>query len=234
MRSSTTNFNPVWTDISGPSFVGSISDIEFGLTEQEIFVTMYNYGVQSVWFTNDAGTTWTSIEGNLPDLPVRCILTNPLIPEELIIGTELGVWATPDYTIANPVWIQAFNGMSDVVVTDLDLKASDNTILATTFGRGFFTSQFTSQPLSVLESEFNVSVITLFPTISNGQITIKSERDLTDVRINILNINGQVVYSTQSNISTSNTDLNLALNAGMYFVNIRVDNYSETQKIIIK
>ena len=234
LRSTTANFNPVWTDISGPSFVGSISDIEFGLTEQEIFVTMYNYGVQSVWFTNDAGTTWTSIEGNLPDLPVRCILTNPLIPEELIIGTELGVWATPDYTIANPLWIQAFNGMSDVVVTDLDLKASDNTILATTFGRGFFTSQFTSQPLSVLESEFNVSVITLFPTISNGQITIKSERDLTDVRINILNINGQVVYSTQSNISTSNTDLNLALNAGMYFVNIRVDNYSETQKIIIK
>lgn len=44
--------------------------------------------------------TWTSKEGNLPDLPVKCILQNPLIPKELIIGTELGVWTTADYTVA--------------------------------------------------------------------------------------------------------------------------------------
>ena len=124
--------------------------------------------------------------------------------------------------------------MSDVTVLDLDLRAVDNTILATTHGRGLFTSQFTAQPLSVLESEFNVSVITVFPTVSNGQITIKSERDLGDANIKIFNINGQEVYATKSNISTSNTNVTLNLNAGMYFVNISVDNYSETKKIIIK
>ncbi|MFT4781986.1 MAG: hypothetical protein ACI9SD_001677, partial [Pseudohongiellaceae bacterium] len=226
--------NPTFTRINSIDFVGSISDIEFGQSEQEIFVTMYNYGVQSIWFTDDAGITWTGIEGNLPDLPVRCILQNPLIPQELIIGTELGVWATPDYTAANPVWVQAFNGMSDVVVTDLDVKASDNTILATTFGRGFFTSQFTSQPLSVLESKFNTNVVTLFPTISNGQITLKSERDLGNADITVFNINGQKVYDTKSYITTSNTNVNLNLNAGMYFVRISVNNYSETKKIIIQ
>jgi len=226
--------NPSFTNISGPGFSGSISDIEFGQSAQEIFVTMHNYGVVSVWFTDNGGNSWTNIEGNLPNIPVKCILQNPLIPEELIIGTELGVWATPDYTAINPVWVQAYNGMSDVTVVDLDLRESDNTILASTHGRGFFTSQFTSQPLSILESEFNTNVITLFPTISNGQITIKSERDLGNADIKVLNINGQEVYRTQSNLSTSNTDLNLNLNAGMYFVNISVDNYSETKKIIIK
>ncbi|MFD2915117.1 T9SS type A sorting domain-containing protein [Psychroserpens luteus] len=226
--------NPVFQRINSIDFVGSVSDIEFGQSEQEIFVTMYNYGVQSIFFSSNGGSTWTGIEGNLPDIPVRCILQNPLIPQELIIGTELGVWVTPDYTIANPIWIQSFNGMSDVTVTDLDLKASDNTILASTFGRGLFTSQFTSQPLSVLETEFNTSAITIFPTISNGQITIKSESDLGDANIKVFNINGQEVYSTKSNISTSNTNVNLNLNAGMYFVNITVNNYSETKKIIIK
>ena len=97
-----------------------------------------------------------------------------------------------------------------------------------------FTSQFTSQPLSVLENEFNTNLITVFPTISNGQITIKSERYLGDANIKVFNINGQEVYTTKSNISTSNTNVNLNLNAGMYFVNITVDNYSETKKIIIK
>nr|WP_321243788.1 T9SS type A sorting domain-containing protein [uncultured Psychroserpens sp.] len=226
--------NPTFLNISGPGFVGSISDIEFGQNQNEIFVTMHNYGVPSVWFTANGGNSWTNIEGNLPDVPVKCVLQNPLIPEELIIGTDLGVWATPDYTAANPVWIQAFNGMRDVTVLDLDLRALDNTILATTHGRGLFTSQFTAQPLSVLESEFNANVITLFPTISNGQITLKSERDLGNADITVFNINGQEVYNTKSNISTSNTNVSLNLNAGMYFVNISVDNYSETKKIIIK
>ncbi|MEM5566544.1 T9SS type A sorting domain-containing protein [Psychroserpens sp. AS72] len=225
---------PSFTNISGPGFVGSISDIEFGQNAQEIFVTMHNYGVVSVWFSGNGGNTWSNIEGNLPDIPVKCILQNPLIPEELIIGTDLGIWATPDYTVANPVWVQAYNGMSDVQVLDLDLRAADNTILAATHGRGLFTSQFTNQPLSVLEHEFNENVITLFPTISNGQITIKSERDLGNASIKVFNINAQEVYSTKSNISTSNTNVNLNLNAGMYFVNITVDNYSETKKIIIK
>nr|WP_321221535.1 T9SS type A sorting domain-containing protein [uncultured Psychroserpens sp.] len=235
LRSNFANLStPSFVNISGSLFVGSISDIEFGQNEQEIFVTMHNYGVVSIWFSNDGGISWTNIEGNLPDIPVKCILQNPLIPEELIIGTELGVWATPDYTSPNPIWIQAYNGMSDVTVVDLDVRASDNTILATTHGRGLFTSQFTSQPLSVLESQFNANVITLFPTISNGQITIKSERDLGDANIRVLNINGQEVYKTTSYISSSNTNVNLNLNAGMYFVNISVDNYSETKKIIIK
>jgi hypothetical protein len=226
--------NPNFTNISGTGFSGSISDIEFGQNGQEIFVTMHNYGVVSIWFTANGGGSWTNIEGDLPNIPVKCILQNPLIPEELIIGTELGVWTTPDYTIPNPVWVQAYNGMSDVTVVDLDLRESDNTILASTHGRGFFTSQFTDQPLSVLESEFVTNVVTLFPTISNGQITLKSERDLGDANITVFNINGQKVYDTKSYLSTSNTNVNLNLDAGMYFVNISVANYVETKKIIIK
>ncbi len=33
---------PTFNDITGASFVGSISDIEFGQNESEIFVTMHN------------------------------------------------------------------------------------------------------------------------------------------------------------------------------------------------
>ncbi len=37
--------------------------------------------------------------------------------------------------------------MSDVTVVDLDVRTSDDVILATTHGRGLFTSQLTSTPL---------------------------------------------------------------------------------------
>ncbi len=228
------NFNPIFSNISGPSFVGSISDIEFGQSEQEIFVTMHNYGVQSIWYTDDGGSSWRSLEGNLPDLPVKCILQNPLIPEELIIGTDLGVWATADYTVDNPVWIQAYNGMSDVQVLDLDLKALDNTILATTHGRGLFTSEFTSTPLSVLESEFNSNLVTLFPTVSEGLFTLKSQSELGNADIQIYDVNGKKVHTDQLYLSSTETTLQLDLNSGLYFMNIHVGRQSETKKIIIK
>ena len=36
-------------EINGNEFSGSISDIEFGVDENHIFVTMYNYGVESIF-----------------------------------------------------------------------------------------------------------------------------------------------------------------------------------------
>ncbi|MBC5835086.1 T9SS sorting signal type C domain-containing protein [Flavobacterium sp. F372] len=141
-----------WSEITGPSFVGSISDIAFGANDSQIFVTMSNYGVTSIWYTLNGGTNWYSLEGNLPDLPVRSILQNPLATNELMIGTELGVWYTIGFNPATSAtqaltWHQSFNGMSNVKVTDLDLQPNSPTaptaytVYAATYGRGVFSSQ---------------------------------------------------------------------------------------------
>ena len=133
---------PVWSNISGPSFTGSISSIEFGANENEIMVTFYNFGVESIWFTDDGGTTWSNKEGDFPDINVRCILMNPLNNHEVIIGTELGVWYTSNFKDVSPNWNQAYNGMSNVAVLSFDLRTVDNTILAATHGRGMYTGKF--------------------------------------------------------------------------------------------
>ncbi len=64
--------------------VGSISCIEFGSNENEILVTYFNYGITSLWYTTDGGTTWASKEGNLPDMPIRWALINPNNKKEVI------------------------------------------------------------------------------------------------------------------------------------------------------
>ena len=136
--------NITWEDISGGSFVGSISSVEFGATENDIFVTFHNYGVSSVWYTSNGGTSWKNKEGDLPDMPVKSLLQNPLARNEVIVGTDLGVWTSKTFNEDSPTWVSSTNGMSDVKVVDLDLRTVDNSILATTFGRGTFTGQFTS------------------------------------------------------------------------------------------
>jgi len=133
---------PLWTNIETNNvIVGSISDVEFGASENIIFATVHNYGVESIWYTDNGGNTWNSKEGNLPDMPVKAILQNPLNPEEVIIGTELGVWYTTDFSSNSPNWQPAFNGMSNVKVTDMDLR-DDDTVYVSTYGRGVFSAQF--------------------------------------------------------------------------------------------
>ena len=134
---------PNWTDITGDQFYGSISCIELGETEDDIMVTFHNYGVTNVYYSQDGGTTWQNKEGDLPDIPVNAILMNPLNSNEVILGTDLGVWATTNFNDVAPVWYQSQNGMKDVQVTSFDLRKADNTVLASTFGRGLFTAKFT-------------------------------------------------------------------------------------------
>ncbi|MGB2128136.1 MAG: gliding motility-associated C-terminal domain-containing protein [Flavicella sp.] len=134
--------DPIWEDISGSNFVGSISDIEFGNPPDEIMVTFHNYGVKSIWFSENGGKTWISKEGNFPDIPVKAILKNPILEDEVIVGTDLGVWKTEDWSTASPNWIQTYNGMSDVKVTDLQYKKDSRAVYATTYGRGIFSGYF--------------------------------------------------------------------------------------------
>ena len=60
-------------------------------------MTFHNYGVENIFYSSDGGNTWQEKEGDLPDIPVRCILQNPLLENEVIVGTELGVWYTKDF-----------------------------------------------------------------------------------------------------------------------------------------
>ena len=57
-------------------------------------MTLSNYGRVSVWETTNGGTTWTDKEGNLPDMPVRWALYNPLDRSQVFLATEVGVWST--------------------------------------------------------------------------------------------------------------------------------------------
>ena len=147
-------------NIGSDEFLGSISDIEFGKDENHIFVTFYNYGVESIYFTNDGGQTWTSKEGDFPDIPIFSVIQSPLNEDEVIIGTELGVWYTKDFSSSNPNWRQSNAGMRDVRVTDMDLRTGDNAVFIGTYGLGIYKGIFeNNDPYVALESpEKNIQI----------------------------------------------------------------------------
>ena len=110
--------------------------------DNHILVTYSNYGVGSVWETTDGGTTWFNVEGNLPDMPVRWVLFNPNNNKQALIATELGVWFTEEMKGVNTTWTSVNAGMANVRVDMLQIRESDNTVIAGTHGRGMFSTNF--------------------------------------------------------------------------------------------
>ncbi|MEQ9405177.1 MAG: choice-of-anchor J domain-containing protein [Cyclobacteriaceae bacterium] len=135
------NATPSSTEITGPGFpTASISSIEIGASEDELLVTFSNYGVVSVWHTSDGGTNWSDKEGNLPDMPVRWALFNPNNRSEVLLATELGVWRTSNIGSSSPTWTSSNSGLANVRTDMLQLRTSDNEVIAATHGRGLFSS----------------------------------------------------------------------------------------------
>lgn len=230
------NTSPVWSEITGYNFVGSISDIELGSNENELFVTMHNYNVVSIWYSNDGGNTWQNKEGNLPDLPVKCILKNPLSTTEVIIGTELGVWFTNNFTSSSPTWNQSYNGMSNVKVTDLDLR-NDNKVYASTYGRGIFSGTFTSELLLNSISFDNNSKLTIYPNPNKGAFTVNFKAESSNtIDILVHDTRGREVYSKSFITNTlENETIQLEnIETGIYMVTVKDGKTITVKKMIIE
>ncbi|MHB1686873.1 MAG: FlgD immunoglobulin-like domain containing protein [Ignavibacteriaceae bacterium] len=90
-----------------------------------------------VYKSTNYGNKWTNISGDLPNIPVNCLVVNPYIPGNLYIGTDLGIFST---TNGGTSWVQDNNGLANVSVFDLDYRSSGNIMFAATHGRGMFSA----------------------------------------------------------------------------------------------
>ncbi len=236
-RLTTANTTPTWTDISTNAFVGTISDIEYGASNDEIFVTMSNYNVTSIWYTSNgtaATPTWVNKEGNFPDIPVRCILQNPLLPTtEVIVGSDLGVWYTNNFNAASPTWYQSYNGMRNVKVTDLDLR-NDNVVFAATYGRGVFSGSFTNAVLTN-ETFTNNKNVSIYPNPVKDNLNINIKDFSGEVSVKIIDVNGREVFNKNiNNFNVSNAVDLSAFSSGIYILNLLGEDLNYSEKIILE
>ncbi|TAK63405.1 MAG: glycosyl hydrolase [Bacteroidetes bacterium] len=86
--------------------------------------------------STDAGITWKSIAGNLPENgPVYAIAEDHVNPNILFVGTEFGLFVTIN---GGEKWIQLKSGLPTISVRDLAIQKRENDLVVATFGRGFY------------------------------------------------------------------------------------------------
>jgi len=88
-----------------------------------------------VLMTTDGGASWTNISGNLPQAPVNDVVRHPTQRQWLYIGTDMGVFFTPNL---GRTWLKVGATFPAVPVMDVHFHAASKTLYAATYGRGIF------------------------------------------------------------------------------------------------
>src|SRR5271165_3503212 len=86
--------------------------------------------------STDAGKTWTSIAGNLPENgSVLAFAEDAANANLLFAGTEFGAFFSVD---GGARWVQLKGGLPTIAVRDMVLQARESDLVIATFGRGFY------------------------------------------------------------------------------------------------
>ena len=193
-----------------------------------IIATISNFGTANVYESVNGGTSFTNVEGNLPDMPVRWALFAPANAQlngatggngGVLLGTELGVWTTSLLAGAATQWMPNNDGLANVRTDMLKLRTSDNTVVAATHGRGLYTTILptvvTGLPNVPITKDFIKYIFT-----DNDQLNIVTGTLQTkNISIQLFNMQGQELYKSKNNYQ--NTSINLSsYQDGVYILRV--------------
>lgn len=204
------------------------------LDANKVLVTLGNYGNSDyIYYTENAlsdNPTFTSVQGNLPEMPVYASILEMHTDDAAIVGTEEGIWVSDD--VASGEWYQSSTDLGNVPVFALKQQTVYKTnitithvdpvtgvfyevypaienygmIYAATHGRGIFREESFKEvgienPAIVKN---NISEIKIYPNpvVNTANLTFNMEQ-ANDVEVNVFDISGRQVNTFQyNNINT--------------------------------
>jgi len=141
----TSNGGTNWSSIAAGLPVSSVSITGLAVSDsdpQSIWVTFSGYtNGEKVYYSDNAGASWTNVSGTLPNIPVNCIVYENNSADAIYIGTDFGVFYS-DNTMND--FIAYNNGLPNVMIDELEIQYDASKIRAATYGRGLWQSDLNS------------------------------------------------------------------------------------------
>lgn len=88
-----------------------------------------------IFKTTDNGESWTDISGDLSDLPINDVIPDPQYPGRLYVGTDFGVYYSPD---DGAHWHVLGENHPICPVFDIDIHADSRKLVSGTHGRSMY------------------------------------------------------------------------------------------------
>jgi len=239
--------------------------------KNNLLVTLATYDSNPhIYYSTNAATTtddttshnFIEKQGNLEAMPVYSAIILWNNSQQVILGTEKGIYVTEDITAASPSWVAQNDGMTNVPVSQVRQQLHRNgwlpvngifgngiqtgienhgVIYASTMGRGIFRCETFRGPVSVPENIYteNSSSLQIYPNPAIDNINIQF--DLTqnsNAEISILNLNGQTINTkklNKLNKGTQNIEMPVSnLSSGIYMISVKTTDGKYLGKLIKK
>jgi hypothetical protein len=190
--------------------LGNISCITVDpVNADRVFVVFSNYNINSIFYSENGGGTWTNISGNLEETPTG-IGSGPSVrwlaiegnSDRYYAGTSTGLYATSLLNGTTTSWtLEDADGMGNVVVPMVRTR-EDGFVAVATHGNGLYSAKFEVSPLPqpTLKVINPIADINLFVNSTpNTLLNISSVFEDTDgdtIFYSVINTNPSLVTAT--------------------------------------
>ena len=243
------------------NFPGTITDISVDPSNPDnVCVVTGGTSTNHVYYSTNATSsspTFSTIDGDLPDMPVfGCIVERDPSTDIIIIGTAYGVFSTDNIAGSSTNWVSNNSEIGTIPVYDICQQWRDwedpmeggyrqvnnpGAIYACTYGRGVWRADnllSLYEPIVQNEVFKNISSTKIYPNpvFQNANISFDlNSSSLVD--ISIYNLNGSLVKTLYNNVRMSkgrnNSPINSSeLSMGTYLVVVKSGQEQEVVKFI--
>jgi photosystem II stability/assembly factor-like uncharacterized protein len=241
----TENGGGTWSNISGTLPNRWVTRVAVDHNDASVaYVTFsglrWDEEIAHLYRTDDFGTTWTDISGNLPDAPFNVVAVDPDLPSALYIGTDVGCFFTKDLG-AN--WEVLGTGLPPAPVFDLKIHQPTRTLVAGTHGRSMYSidlNDVTGVDDGIAEAK-TIAGFASFPNPFNPSTTVVySLSRPAGVSITVHDLAGRCVRTVESGYREAGqheahwdgrNDQGRAVSSGTYFMKLEANGEAVTRKV---
>ncbi|MBE0662057.1 MAG: T9SS type A sorting domain-containing protein [Bacteroidales bacterium] len=229
-----------------------------------VIITLGNYGNDAYVYrsTNALSATpaFTSVQANLPKMPVYSALIEMNDPNVVILGTDRGIWTTAN--IGSPSWEKESGEMGDVAVFQIKQQLMNNPsitvpideinsetfpgvdnygkIYAATFGRGIYkTTRFVGIGSSPETEKLIQNRLNIYPNPASQTMFVGfNSTDNSPVEISITDLSGRSIQQQSFGPLVQgqhNLQLDISkLKSGIYLVQLKNGEHTLSNKLIVR
>ncbi len=207
--------------------------------KNSVFITLSGYRefekTAHIWKSDNQGTTWKNISGDMPQVAVNDILVLENNKDSVLFAaTDAGVYFSKN---AGKNWLRLGGNMPIIPVFDIEYNPVKNQLFAGTFARSIMSFDLKNIGVDIKaivsdkQAILNANV-KVFPTLFDNSFTVSSA-EKTIIGIKIYNIEGRLFLNKPEN------DTQVSIEAkdfpkGIYLVEVLLEGNNKVIKKVVR